>query len=570
MTTSAPKHALRRAIRLTGLKPGPLAAAVFFGALTQTASVALAAVSAWLIVRASQMPPVLSLQIAVVMVRTCGITRGVSRYVERLTAHRVALNGMTELRVRLYERLAAGAPSAAAALRRGDLLARVGADVDDVGDLVVRGLIPTMVAGLLMVGSSVAVGWLLPEMGVALFLCLALVAVGGPALTFRAARISQERANAARSEVSAAGLEILETASELRVGGQMPAARRALKRGEDRLEQATDAAAKPQALAQALTEVGVGLALILALVLSAHAYWDGRLSATALGVVVLTPLACFEAVAGLSAAAAQVYKSRAAARRIVALAEAGHEGQVPDGAQAPAVDEATTLAGPLVATGLAAGWPDGPAVVSDVELTLEPGRSIGLVGPSGAGKTTLLATLAGLLAPQAGRVVIGGTPLVGLDSQTRAAGVVFVAEDAHIFATTVLENLRVARGDVTEAEAHNLLETVGLADWLAALPDGLNTALGTGATDVSGGERRRLLMARALACPARYLLFDEPAEHLDAAAADRLTAGLLAIAHQSGRGVIVVSHRPEALATADQVLAVRGGRLEPVAAGLHS
>ncbi|MDR1798826.1 MAG: thiol reductant ABC exporter subunit CydC, partial [Bifidobacteriaceae bacterium] len=454
---ATPRRALWRAVRLTGLRPGPLAAAVFFGALTQAASIGLAGASAWLIVRASQMPPVLSLQIAVVMVRACGISRGVSRYVERLTAHRVALSGMTNLRVGLYEQMAAGSPAAAASLRRGDILARVGADVDDVGDLVVRGIIPALVAGLLMVTSSLAVGWFLPEMGLTLFLCLALVAVGGPLLTFRAARLTQLAASLARAEVATASLGLMENASELQVNGQMPAALGGLQRAERRLYRATDRAARPQALAQALTEVGVGLALILALALSARAFWDGRLTATEVGVVVLTPLACFEAVAGLTTAAAQVYRSRAAANRIVALVDAAaggaaagrhrptsspatETGSSPTPSPAAAPPEAPP--GALTATAVVCGWSADQPVLRDVALRLEAGQSLGLVGPSGAGKTTLLATLAGLLEPLQGEVAIGGQRLTRLDPATRAAGVVFIAEDAHIFATTVLENLR--------------------------------------------------------------------------------------------------------------------------------
>ncbi|MDR2378322.1 MAG: hypothetical protein LBD70_02685, partial [Bifidobacteriaceae bacterium] len=193
------RRPLRRAVALTGLKAGQLASAVFFGALTQAASVALAGASAWLIVRASQLPPVLSLQVAVVGVRAFGITRGVSRYVERLTAHRVALNGMTELRVRLYQRMAAGSGAAQAALKRGDVLARVSGDIDDVGDLVVRGIIPALVAGVILVGTSVAVACFLPAAGLAVAACLGAVAIGGPLLTFRAARLSELMASAARS-----------------------------------------------------------------------------------------------------------------------------------------------------------------------------------------------------------------------------------------------------------------------------------------------------------------------------------------------------------------------------------
>jgi ATP-binding cassette subfamily C protein CydC len=536
-------------------------AAVFFGALTQAASVALAGASAWLIVRASQMPPVLSLQVAVVGVRAFGITRGVSRYVERLTAHRVALSGMTNLRVRLYERMASGSGAGAAAFKRGDVLARVGADIDDVGDLVVRGIIPTLVAAVLMVGSSAAVACFLPEAGLAVFVCLAVVAVGGPALTFRAARLSELMASGARSEVSASSLGIIENASELRVSGQLGHAMTALKAQEKRLATATDAVARPSALASAVTEVGSGLALISTLILSALAWRSGAISATEVGVIVLTPLAAFESVAGLSTAAAQVYKSRAAAARIVSLADAGHSSSLALPGSPPPVDQAPD--GALEAVGLTAGWePDRP-VVSDVFLTLSPGEAIGLVGRSGAGKTTLLMTLSGLIPPEAGSVSVGGVGLFDLTSEARAQTVVFISEDAHIFATSVLENLRVARGSLTESEAVAVLGRVGLDGWLAGLPHGIGTLLGSGAADVSGGERRRLLLARALVSPARYILLDEPAEHLDPAAGRRLTAELIAAARAEGRGLMVVSHQEDTLFGTDRVYRVADGSVRP-------
>jgi ATP-binding cassette subfamily C protein CydC len=500
------------------------------------------------------MPPVLSLQVAVVGVRAFGITRGVSRYIERLTAHRVALSGMTNLRVQLYERMASGSGTGAATFKRGDVLARVGADIDDVGDLVVRGIIPALVAAVLMIGSSLAVAAFLPLAGLAVFVCLSVVAVGGPLATFRAARISELMASAARSEVSAASLGIIENASELRVSGQLGPAMEALKTHEEQLTKATDAVARPSAFANALTEAGVGLALISTLILSAMAWRAGALTAPEVAVIVLMPLAAFESVAGLSAAAAQVYKSRAAATRIVALADAGHSPAPVGAAPAPAIRQAPD--GVLEAKNLSVGWQEDRPVVQGVALTLAPGQAIGLVGRSGAGKTTLLTALAGLIEPQAGSVTVGDTSLGNLTSEARAGTVAFIAEDAHIFATTVLENLRVANGSLSEDEAVAVLRQVGLDHWLEGLPDGIGTLLGSGADTISGGERRRLLLARALVSQARYILLDEPAEHLDPAAGKHLTAQLIAAARAAGRGLLVVSHQEDTLAGTDHVYRV--------------
>ncbi|HEY0119459.1 MAG TPA: ATP-binding cassette domain-containing protein, partial [Cellulomonas sp.] len=225
----------------------------------------------------------------------------------------------------------------------------------------------------------------------------------------------------------------------------------------------------------------------------------------------------------------------------------------------------------IVARGLACGWPCLRPVLTGVDLDIAPGQAVAVVGPSGAGKTTLLLTLAGLLPPAAGTLRIGGDDPAVLSPPERASRVVVTTEDAHVFGTTVLENLRVARGDVTPDEASSALAAVGLDGWLAALPDGLDTLLGPDARTVSGGERRRLLLARALLARARLLLVDEPAEHLDPATADALVTALLAGPRAAGgaaRGIVLVTHRLTPLAAADEVLWVQDGRV--TARGTHA
>ena len=198
-----------------------------------------------------------------------------------------------------------------------------------------------------------------------------------------------------------------------------------------------------------------------------------------------------------------------------------------------------------------------------IDLDLRVGRRVAIVGPSGIGKSTLLATLAGLLEPRGGTLTLDGVPPWQAARSEVAARVCLTAEDAHVFHTSVLENLRVARGDVTPAEAGELLRRAGLGRWLEALPEGVETIIGTDATTLSGGERRRLLLARALAAPAPLMLLDEPGEHLDAVTADRLVTDLLTAGDQ-GRGTLLVTHRLSALEHADEVL-VMGHR--PQAAG---
>lgn len=546
---------LRRAVRLLDLDPRRFALALLLGTLALGCAVALAAVSAWLIARASQMPPVLQLSVATVAVRAFGIGRGVLRYLERLVSHDVALRGMTELRTTLYERLAVARPETLLRVRRGDLLARVGADVDTVGDVVVRGLLPAGVAAALGAGTVLAMCAFWPPAGLALGACLVLAGVVAPAIAARAARTTEQHALQSRADMTATALGLLDDAGPLLVGGRADAELAALRESDRRLAAATDAGAGPAAIAAGLGQLAVGVAMLAALLTGVPAVGAGLLSPVELAVVVLTPLAAFEATSLLPAAAIQVQRSRAAAVRVLALLDAPTD--------PPATDDAAGRP-PLVATDLACGWPGTPPVVAGLTLDLRRGRSVAIVGPSGTGKTTTLLTLAGLLPRQAGTLTLGGHDVDHLDRHAVTAAVVVGTEDAHVFGTTVLENLRVARGDLTAAEATDVLARVGLAGWLAGLPDGLDTVVGPDARTVSGGERRRLLVARALASPAALLLVDEPAEHLDPERADALVTDLL----NDPRGVVVVTHRLGPLAAADEVVLLDAGRV--LARGSHA
>ncbi|GAA3806780.1 thiol reductant ABC exporter subunit CydC [Cellulomonas soli] len=567
---------LRRAVRLLDIDPRRTALAVLLGTLALGCAVALAAVSAWLIARASQMPPVLALSVATVAVRAFGIGRGVLRYTERLVSHDLALRGMATLRTTVYERLAAGTTGALVTLRRGDLLTRVGADVDAVGDVVVRGLLPAAVATTLGTGTVAAMAAFWPPAAAALALALLAAGLLAPSLAARAARTTEAQAASARSDMTATALGLLDDAGPLTVSGRVARELDSLRAADAGIARATDAGARAAAFAAAVGPLATGLAVLAALVTGVPAVRSGQLAPVELAVIVLTPLAAFEATSLLPAAAVQVQRSRAAAARVLALLDDAGPFDTTTGSAQPA-QPGTSLAsapaapvdGPrLVASGLVCGWPGRAPVLDGLDLDVRPGRSVAVVGASGAGKTTTLLTLAGLLPRVGGRLTLDGTDVAEPGSDDLARGVVVTTEDAHVFGTTVLENLRVARGDVSVEEARQVLTTVGLGPWLELLPDGLDTLLGPDARTVSGGERRRLLLARALLAPARLLLVDEPAEHLDPQAADALVRVLLADTRAEGRGVVVVTHRLSALDAADEVVLLEGGRV--TARGTHA
>jgi ATP-binding cassette, subfamily C, bacterial CydC len=553
---------------LTVMQPGPwrLVLACVTGAAALGSAIALLGISGWLISRAAQQPPVLSLMVAVVAVRTLGIGRGVLRYAERLVGHDVALRGVVTLRAALYTRLAAADPMVAAGLRRGELLSRIGADVEAVGDVVVRSVLPFATAALTGVLSVIALTLVFPAAGAVLAVAVLVAGVAAPVIAGLAARRDVRDAAAQRSILSIEVLALLDHLPELAVAGAVHDRQRRLEGAESRLSEALDRAARPAAWAAALGTTAMGAAVVGCLALGADAVADGRLRPVLLAVVTLVPLAVVEVVSGLPGAAAVLVRARAAAERIVALLDSpAAQPELDLGSAAPAARAEVRPCPRLTAHELRCGRANRPAVLDRVELDLPPGRRIAVVGPSGAGKSTLLLTLAGLLPPLAGAVRLNGLELAALDPSLVHRTVHLCADDAHIFTTSVRENMRVARPEADDSAIVRALSRAGLTDWLTGLPSGLNTVIGDpsgpGAALVrwplSGGERRRLLVARALLSGADVLLVDEPAEHLDPRTADALVDELFA----TGLTVVVVTHRVSPLQAADEVIVVAGGTI---------
>ena len=551
------RRALRRAVSLLNVDSSRFVLAVLAGTAGMASAVALSGVAAWLIARASQMPNVVALGVAPVAVRLFGVSRSVLRYCERLVSHDTALRGMGALRTRLYEALAAARTDTVAGLRRGDVLARVGSDIDAVGNLVVRAYLPATVAAVLGAATSVGVGLVYWPAGLILATCLLLSGLGAPLATIRSARMAEQARQRQATELSAEVLAVLEGAPELMVCGRLADSMHQVASREKNLVHLRDRAAVPAAIAAALDVAAMGMAVVGNLVIGVGAVAAGRLAPVWLAVIVLVPLAAFEATSALGPASVQLVRSAGAACRIVELIETAETSASAGAAVCPDARKLPTPSahGPrLRARNLSVGWPGGPVVAEGIDLDLRVGSRVAIVGPSGIGKSTLLATLAGLLEPRGGTLTLDGVPPWQVARSQAAARVCLTAEDAHVFHTNVLENLRVARGDVTPAEARQLLDQAGLGDWLEALPDGVETVVGTDAATLSGGERRRLLLARALAAPAPLMLLDEPGEHLDATTADRLVADLLTVGARQGRGTLLVTHRLSSLAHADEVL----------------
>ncbi|OBH98059.1 thiol reductant ABC exporter subunit CydC [Mycobacterium sp. E2733] len=514
-----------------------LLAAITLGVLSLGSALALAGVSAWLITRAWQMPPVLDLSVAAVAVRAFAISRAVLHYCERLVTHDAALRAAGTARAEIYHRLAHGPAAAAVRLHSGELVTRVGSDVEELANVLVRAVVPIGVAAVLGLAATAVVAAISPPAAAVLAICLLVAGLVAPRLAGKAAVRQESLARQHHSDRDTSAMIALEHAPELRVAGLLPRVIAESQRRQREWGAALDAAAQPAAIAEAVPTAAIGASVLGAVV--AGIGLAPSVAPTTLAVLMLLPLSAFEAMTPLPAAAVQLTRSRIAARRLLDLTT-DHSDRPEQPAGCPPK--------PAAAAALSADIRSGHADASRsnrITLDLPPGARLAVTGASGCGKTTLLMTLAGLLPPLEGRVTIDGTDLLDFHEDDLRGAVSFFAEDAHIFATTVRDNLLVARGDCRDDELADALDAVGLGAWLAGLPDGLSTVLTGGAQALSGGQRRRLLLARAMLSPARIVLLDEPTEHLDAADAEPILRDLLgpnSALMSADRTVVVATH----------------------------
>ena len=540
-----------------------IARSALAGAASSAAGVALTAVSGWLIVRAAEQPAMLTLMVAIVGVRASGLARALLRWLDRLAGHDAALQLAERTRLRLWSALVAQGP--AADRTPGRVLARLVGDVGLLQDLSVRVVTPPLVSALVLTGTTAVLTVLDP---------LAGALVGGLLLLTVLAVLGVHRAADRGMSGSAAELQTvtlretsaaLEAAADLRAHGLVPAEVTRLDELGRRQGRAAQAGAVATAAADALAVLATGSAAVLALAAGAVAVRAGELSAPAAAVLALAPLALLEPLTALGAARRNRSAWRDARSRVEAvLAEPVAADPAPT-ARRPAPSPVLELA----TEDLVAGWPGRPAVLDSLDLTATAGRGwLVVTGPSGSGKSTVLSVLMAVLRPAAGDYVLGdgrrpvsASALTGDDIR---AAMSWCPQEAHVFDATLRANLALARprgelaGPAGEPAMRSALTAAGLGPLLAALPAGLDTPVGAGGTSLSGGERRRLAVARALLADRDVVLLDEPTAHLDPPTAQALVTDLRRAL--AGRLVVCVTHDPDLAGAEDSVL--RLGRQE--------
>ncbi|WP_327296516.1 thiol reductant ABC exporter subunit CydD [Streptomyces sp. NBC_01197] len=546
---------LARVREAAGALRGRLLLALLLGSLALGSAIGLMATSGWLISRASQEPPVLYLMVAVTATRAFGTGRAVFRYAERLVSHDAVLRMLAGLRVAVYRRLERIAPAGLSRVRRGDLLSRLVADVDALQDYWLRWLLPAAVAVVVGAATIGFTAWLLPAAGAVLAAGLLIAGVGVPALSGLCARRAERQLAPARGALATRVVDLLMGTAELTVAGALRGRLHSARDADRTLTRIASRGATATALGGGLTALVCGLTVAAAAFVGVPAVHDGRLAGVELAVVMLTPLAAFEAVTGLPLAVQYRQRVRRSAERVYEVLDAPVPVQEP---VRPAAAPGSPF--PLEVRGLTARYAGQRGYALDgVDLRLEAGRRVAVVGPSGSGKTTLAQVLLRFLDPEAGTYTLGRVAAGALDGDTVRGLVGLCAQDAHIFDSSLRENLRLARSGASDGELRGALAGARLLEWVDGLADGLDTPVGEHGAKLSGGQRQRLALARALLADFPVLVLDEPAEHLDLATADALTADLLTATE--GHTTLLITHRLRGLDAVDEVLVLDGGRV---------
>ena len=532
---------------------------VLLGLLAIGAGCALLATSGFLIARAAQRPAILSLLVAIVAVRAFALVRALARYGERLVGHDGALRTLVRLRFALYSSLATLLPGGLSgeAARRGELLSRYLADVDNLQDLYVRGLGPLLIALAVGAGGGVAIGLLAPAGG-ALFVALyGLAALLSPACAYRAASRYGAALQRESGRLTTGIVEAAAAAGELRLAGRAQERLNGLGDLIERIARASRRDGVATALAIQLPGAFAGLALVAVAGAAGQAVHGHRLSGVAAVAIALLANAAFEGVGGLAEAARRLGSWRGSAARLGELLEA--RPAYPDPTVPQRLEGRPTA---LCLEGLSFSHKptEGP-LLAGVSAVFAAGSLTVIEGPSGSGKTTLGLLCARFLAPSGGRIRLGEVDLDRLSGEEVRKAVLFLEADSHLYDTTVRDNLLVANPGACEQELWRALAAVGLADWLTARPEGLELAVGPAGGALSGGQRRRLIVARAALSEATFVIVDEPLAHLDEENGALVGAALAKLARE-GKGVVALGHRLVGRLAADRAYRLLGGRLQ--------
>ena len=498
--------------------------AILLSAASLLSAIALLGTSAWLISMASTRPPVMVLEVAIVGVRTFGLSRGLLKYTSRILEHQGALTIQSNLRVRIYENFLAMKSSQLLDIRKGAMLQQIVNDVETLQDLWLRVGSPwtsALLAGC--AGSSIAY-YLLPPAGLilgALFLFATLIV---PIFSSFAAGSRQQRN--LESEIFDEILQTSELVEESLVFGFSKDLIAHIDERQKQIARIERTNAKKAGLGAALYTKWLGITVVTMIIFALNAFHEHRLAGVNVAVIILLPLAIFDGLSSLPVAfshLAEILDARAALKPTLKkiifenliMEDHSHDHYILEILRVQPLRDGVTL--PQF-TGVA-----------------QPGHPLVIHGKSGGGKSSLLSALIGDI-EFSGQVLINHDDLSHFDSNIFTT----MLQDDHLFATSIRENIKIGNSDASDREIEQILEIVELADLVHSLPEGLDTLVGNLGYNFSGGEKQRIKLARMLMRNTPIYLLDEPFEYLDHFQADRLTKKVLKVL--STKTVVMVSH----------------------------
>jgi ATP-binding cassette subfamily C protein CydCD len=555
--------AVRWLIDMAQAERARLLGAVLLGAAASAATVALMGTSAYLISRAAQQPPILTLTVAIVAVRFFGISRAVARYAERLVGHDAAFRVIADLRVEVYRKVEPLVPARLGSHSSGDIVTRFARDVDSVSDAYLRVFPPFAIAAIVGTLAVAILSVIDPLVGGVLAGGLVLGAV----IAARGVKSSVQRTQKAlaikRARHADRILEMLDVLPEAWVANTTEQFVERVNSERADVLQEELSLSSTAGRAQAAVGLVTGATVVVSLLVGSAAVTAGSIDGVMLAVLVLTPLAALDLISPLPEAMRRWEGVTPAIARIRDLLDAPDVAAAVAGTPTRVNDGATTTTSPASSVAVSVSavtvrWPGNDApTLRNVSLEVPAGGRVAIVGPSGSGKSTLAMTLAGFLRPETGKWWLLGRDTSELPAKELHATVGLLEQRPYIFDSTLAENLLLARPTATDEELARALDRVGLAAWVNKLPMGPKTSVGEHGRNLSGGQRQRLGLARLLLADHPILVLDEPDEHLDANSGDALMADLMGAA--SNRTTVVISHRLAPVADVDYTVVMDRG-----------
>ncbi|MFH2103053.1 MAG: thiol reductant ABC exporter subunit CydD [Chloroflexota bacterium] len=552
-------------IRLAGFLKGSwsrVALSIILGVLTITSNVALMGVSAYLISAAALHPSIAALQVAIVGVRFFGISRGVFRYLERLITHDVTFRLLAALRTWFYRALEPLAPARLMHYRAGDLLNRIVADIDALELFYVRLVSPPFVTIIVTAGMTCFLAGFQFAMSAIYIVTIGLLAIGLPLAVQRLSHRPADRLARERAELRSHLVDGIQGLADILSFGRGPDKLALVRAAGSRLGKAQQQMAWingfQSGMSLLLTNLGAGLVLVIAILLVRSEVVAGVM----LPVIVLATLASFEAVTLLPVAAQAATTVFGSAQRLFALVDTHPE--VVDPPKSLLVHPPVSI----LMKDLQFSYDSGKSyALEGVSLDLPAGKRLAVVGPSGAGKSTLGNILLRFWDSYQGECLLNGHDLRQYSQEQVRRQVSVVTQRTYFFNQTIRQNLLLARPDAHQADLEQAARQAEIHAFIVGLPQGYDTEIGERGTRLSGGEKQRLAIARALLKAAPVLILDEPTANLDPFTERQIIELLFKLT--SGRSLLLITHRLVGLEQMDEILVLDRGRVVERGTHLH-